>query len=128
MGMILFSAMPSLFEDIFPTDDQEWQVHMIVSLPYVTRLQICDNSTYRKDLQKCFTAFCFLSRLYYYPDAVLEVVERMVDLETLHQTFYRCYQEQCCTSRNKVMGKHAGNGLCNIINEISILAIAGCSC
>ncbi len=31
MGMILFSAMPCLFEDIFPTDDQEWQVYMIVS-------------------------------------------------------------------------------------------------
>ncbi len=71
---------------------------------------------YRKELQKCFTAFTFLARLYYYPDAVLEEVENLVDLETLHQTFYRSYQEQCCLSRNKVMGRHARNGLCDIIN------------
>ncbi len=112
MGMILFSAMPCLFEDIFPTDDHEWQVYMIVS-------SVLSISNYvpsvRKELQKCFTAFTFLARLYYYPDAVLDEVEGLVDLETLHQTFYRCYQEQFCLSRNKVRRRKARKCLCNLM-------------
>ncbi len=55
-------------------------------------------------MQKAFTAFTFLSRLYYYPDSVLNEVELAgVNLDTLHHTFYRCYQDQFCIKLKKVI-------------------------
>ncbi len=56
----------------------------------------------RREMQKCLTAYTFLCRAYYYDDETLAEVEKLVNLKTLHRTFYRTYQKQFCLKKNKV--------------------------